>query len=42
MSEQNNLKKFKFSQADLRIRIKEIEKEIFLDYQNDSGVFVLF
>ena len=31
MSEQNNLKEL-ISQADLRIRIKEIAKEISLDY----------
>jgi len=40
MSEQNNLKEL-ISQADLRIRIKEIAKEISLDYQNDSVVFVI-
>ena len=39
MSEQNNLKEL-ISQADLRIRIKEIAKEISLDYHNDSVVFV--
>ena len=40
MSEQNNLIEL-ISQADLRIRIKEIAKEISLDYQNDSVVFVI-
>ena len=40
MSEQNNLKEL-ISQADLRIRIKEIAKEISLDYHNDSVVFVI-
>lgn len=40
MSEQNNLKEL-ISQADLRIRIKEIAKEISLDYQNDTVVFVI-
>ena len=40
MSEQNNLKEL-ISQADLKIRIKEIAKEISLDYQNDSVVFVI-
>jgi hypoxanthine phosphoribosyltransferase len=40
MSEQNKLKEL-ISQADLKNRIKEIAKEISLDYQNDSVVFVI-